>query len=112
MKLGFGLSSADLYATAGLARLDAAFLAHLESADAELAARLRAARTDPDALGRKGESELLVALAPDLEDFLAQLFAIEAEVAALRAAHHELAPIFACKRQVVQRKALNKYKAE
>src|SRR5262249_18168965 len=34
------------------------------------------------------------------------------EVADLQAAQRELAPLFACKRQVVQRKAMNKYKAE
>jgi NADPH-dependent glutamate synthase beta subunit-like oxidoreductase/NAD(P)H-flavin reductase len=110
-KLGFGLSFDDLYAADGLARVDAAFLTHLATADAALAARLAAGRRDPGALGRKAESDLLLALAPHLEDFLARLFGVGAEVAALQAAQHELAPIFACKRQVVQRKALNKYKA-
>src|SRR6266581_5724217 len=112
LKLGFGLSFDDLYAGAGLARLDAAFIAHLAAADAALAARLAAERGEPQALGRKGESDLLIALAPHVEDFLAQLFGVATEVTALQAAQHELAPVFACKRQVVQRKALNKYKAE
>jgi NADPH-dependent glutamate synthase beta subunit-like oxidoreductase/NAD(P)H-flavin reductase len=112
LKLGFDLSFGDLYATAGLARVDAAFRVHLAGADGSLAARLEAARADPGALGRKGESELLIALAPHVEDFLAQLFGVEAEVVALQAAQHELAPLFACKRQVVQRKALNKYKPD
>src|SRR5262249_33547910 len=44
--------------------------------------------------------------------FLAELFGIETEVGALQAAQRELAPLFACKRQVVQRKALNRYKAD
>ncbi|TMI00866.1 MAG: pyridine nucleotide-disulfide oxidoreductase, partial [Betaproteobacteria bacterium] len=112
LQLGFGFSFRDLYSTAGLQRLDAVFGAWLGQADAALAARLASARADPDALGRKGESELLIALAPQLEDFLAQLFGVESEVTALQAAQHELAPLFACKRQVVQRKALNKYKAD
>ncbi len=112
LRLEFGLSFDDLYATAGLARVDAAFCAQLALADAPLAARLASARADPDALGRREESELLIALAPHVEDFLARLFGIGAEVTALQAAQHELAPLFACKRQVVQRKALNKYKAE
>ena len=55
---------------------------------------------------------LLIAIAPHLEDFVALLFGVEAEVAALQQAQHELAPLFACKRQVVQRKAMNKYKAD
>jgi len=112
LKLQFGLSFADLYATDGLARVDAAFCTLLAGADPGLGARLAAARAEPDALGRKQQSELLLALAPHLEDFLAHLFGIEAEVAALQAAQHELAPLFACKRQVVQRKALNRYKPE
>jgi NADPH-dependent glutamate synthase beta subunit-like oxidoreductase/NAD(P)H-flavin reductase len=112
LKLGFGLSFDDLYATAGLARVDAAFLTHLATVDAALAARLATGRADPDALGRKAESELLLGLAPHVEDFLARFFGVAAEVTALQAAQHELAPVFACKRQVVQRKALNKYKPE
>jgi NADPH-dependent glutamate synthase beta subunit-like oxidoreductase len=109
---GFGLSFDDLYATAGLARVDCAFLAQLAAGDASLRDRLLAARADPSALGRLGESELLLALAPHLEDFLARLFGVQAEVSALQAAQNELAPLFACKRQVVQRKALNRYKAD
>ena len=110
MKLGFGITFADLYAPRGLARVDAAFLAQLE--DTDLAQRLAAARVEPDRLARGEESDLLIALAPHVEDFLARLFGIEREVTALQAAQHELAPLFACKRQVVQRKALNRYKAD
>ncbi len=109
---GFGLTFHDLYSCAGLRRADTAFVAWLEHADAILAARLAAARTDPASLTRLQESELLIALAPHLEDWLARMFGIEREVAALQAAQHELAPLFACKRQVVQRKAMNKYKAD
>ena len=108
----FGLSFEDLYSIAGLARIDAAFASHLGEAESALRARLDAARADPASLGRLGESELLIALAPHVEDFLAELFAIEPEVATLQAAQRELAPLFACKRQVVQRKALNRYKAD
>src|SRR5256885_601564 len=93
LKLGFGLSFDDLYAGAGLARLDAAFIAHLAAADGALAARLAAGRAEPQALGRKGESDLLIALAPHVEDFLAQLFGVATEVSALQAAQHELASV-------------------
>ncbi len=109
---GFGLAFDDLYSTTGLAHVDGAFLAHLALADASLRDRLLAARADPSAPGRLGESELLIALAPHLEDFIARLFDVQAEVSALQAAQNELAPLFACKRQVVQRKALNRYKAD
>jgi len=109
---GFGLTFRDLYSRDGLRRADAAFMAWLDQSESALAARLSVARTDPAALTRLQESELLIALAPHLEDWLARLFGIGREVAALQAAQHELAPLFACKRQVVQRKAMNKYKAD
>jgi NADPH-dependent glutamate synthase beta subunit-like oxidoreductase/NAD(P)H-flavin reductase len=112
LKLGFGFSFPDLYSIAGLRRLDAAFCAWVAESDAALAARLAAARANPAALDRRGESELLIALATPLEDWLARLFGIEREVTSLQAAQHELAPLYACKRQVVQRKAMNKYKAD
>ncbi len=41
LKLAFGLTFPDLYATEGLARVDAAFLAFLRAADPALAERLR-----------------------------------------------------------------------
>ncbi len=112
LKLAFGLTFPDLYATDGLARVDASFLAFLRAADAALAERLAAARATKAALDRGEESALLIAIAPHLEDFVALLFGVEAEVAALQHAQHELAPLYACKRQVVQRKAMNKYKAD
>src|ERR1041385_4101810 len=98
LKLDFGFAFPDLYSNAGLARLDAAFCAWLRQTDATLADRLASARETPaatEALGRKGESELLIALAPQLEDWLARLFGIESEVRALQALQNELAPIFA-----------------
>ena len=56
--------------------------------------------------------ELLIALAPHLEDFVAGLFQIRAEVRALAARHHELAPLYACKRLFVQRRAQRAHKPE
>src|SRR5215813_5353974 len=112
LKLGFGFDFPDLYSTAGLSRLYDAFCAWLSHTDSALASRLAAARADPQRLSRLDESELLVAVAPHVEDWLAQLFGIETEVTRMQAAQHELAPLYACKRQVVQRKAMNKYKAD
>jgi len=44
-------------------------------------------------------------IAPHLDDFLAELFGIQAEFRALAARHHELAPLHTIKRQFVQRRA-------
>ena len=110
LNLGFGQSFAGLYDRESLRALDAAFLAFLAEADTALQARLLAAREAPGQLAANEESELLVALAPHLEDFLARLFRIETEVQALAARHDELAPLYSVKRLFVQRRALHKVK--
>ena len=112
LNTGFGFSFNDLYDRDGLVRLDVAFLGFLGEGDAALRARLEAARLSATDLSNKAESELLIALAPHLEDFLARLFGIETQVQALAARHHELAPLYSCKRLFVQRKAMSKIKPE
>ena len=106
LQLKHGLAFADLYRRDGLVRLDAAFLAHLKSGDAGLAERLAAARNDPDALEAKAESDLLVALAPHLEDFIGDFFGNAREMRALQARHGELAPLHSVKRLFIQRRAV------
>src|SRR5438270_876803 len=110
MKLGFGIRFGDLYEREGLVRLDQAFLRVLHESGAALHERLLAARNAPEKLAAKEESDLLVALAPHVEDFLPQLFGIEAQARALAEKHNELAPLYAVKRQFVQRRALHKVK--
>ena len=110
--LRFGFAFEDLYAREGLARLDAAFLEFIGETDTVLRERLAGARQDPAAVPAKAESDLLVALAPHLEDFLARLFGIESELQALAGQHHELAPLYSVKRLFVQRRATHKVKPE
>src|SRR6185436_8231493 len=112
LELAHGLAFADLYRLNGLARLDGFFQTALGEADAALAERFAAARVDPDALEAKAESALLIALAPHLEDFIAALFGIRAEVSALAARHHALAPLYTVKRLFVQRRAAKAVKPE
>ena len=106
LNLRYGFSFRDLYNRDGLLRLDAAFLQFLGEVDAALRARLEAARGAPDALAKKDESDLLLAVAPHLDDFLGDFFGIQTQVQALAARHHELAPLYRCKRLFVQRRAL------
>src|SRR2546426_826236 len=110
MQLGFGIRFDDLYEREGLLRLDSAFLRFLRESDSALHARLLAARSTPEKLAAKEESDLLVALAPQVEDFLPKLFGIEAHARALAERHNELAPLYSVKRQFVQRRALHKVK--
>jgi NADPH-dependent glutamate synthase beta subunit-like oxidoreductase/NAD(P)H-flavin reductase len=107
--LGLGFSFAELATREGLVRLDRTFLDRLAAADAALHARLLAARAAPDAVAGPAESELLVALAPFLDAFVAALFDIEAETLTLARETHALDPIHACKRLFVQRQAVKKY---
>jgi NADPH-dependent glutamate synthase beta subunit-like oxidoreductase/NAD(P)H-flavin reductase len=104
--LEHGLCVADLYDRDGLVRVDRAFVAHLAETDVGLHDRLMAARRAPEAIEHLEESNLLVDLAPHLEDFIGELFGIEAEVRALQAAHHQLAPLYSVKRLFVQRRAV------
>ncbi|MGH8678723.1 MAG: hypothetical protein ACREUQ_10280, partial [Burkholderiales bacterium] len=112
LALRFGIRFEDLHSNEGLARLDLLFLDYLGGRDAALRAQLINARHAPDALARKAESELLIVLAGQLEAFLAQLFDLEAEVRALSKRHLQLAPLYRCKRQFVQRKAMIAHKTE
>ena len=107
--LGFGFSFPDLATRDGLVRLDSAFVRLLAAEDASLHARLLAARAAPDALAAKDESDLVVALGPHVDSFVAALFGIEAETLALARETHALDPIHACKRLFVQRQAVKKY---
>src|SRR5437763_6969097 len=104
--LQHGLSFADLYDRDGLVRLDQAFVAHLAETDVGLHDRLMTARRDPDAIEGLEESNLLVDLAPYLEDFIGELFGIAPQVRELQARHHELAPLYSVKRLFVQRRAV------
>jgi NADPH-dependent glutamate synthase beta subunit-like oxidoreductase/NAD(P)H-flavin reductase len=106
---GTGTLFADLATRDGLVRLDKRFLHELQAADAELYGRLLAARAMPDALDSKAESDLIVALGPQLESFVAGMFGIAAEIDALAAETHRLDPIHACKRLFVQRRAVKTY---
>src|SRR6516225_2609801 len=102
-----GLSMEDLYSREGLVRLDALFLQYLEGASTELHHNLAMARRDPQALADKPRSELMIELAPHVEDFLGIEFGIARELAELQARHNQAAPLYAVKRKFVQRRAIS-----
>ncbi len=107
--LGFGSTFSDLASREGLIRLDRLFVAGLAEAEPELHARLMAARAAPEALDAKAEGQLVVALGPSVQDFVAALFGIQDELAEIAARTAALDPIHACKRLFVQRQAVKKY---
>ncbi|MGE0810586.1 MAG: FAD-dependent oxidoreductase [Immundisolibacter sp.] len=112
LHLAFDLPADILYDDAGLARVDRAFLDHLGAGDAGLATRLLAAREGVETFDDKAHSELLVELAPHVEDFIGTLFGIAPELRALAGRLNGLAPLSICKRQFVQRQAARKLTAE
>jgi len=110
LNLKWGFSFDDLYRRDGLTRLDASFLEHLKAADVLLFNQLMDARTNPP--DRKAAADLIVSLAPHVEDFVGELFGITAEVRDLQAKHSALEPLYALKRRFVQKKAISGVTAE
>ena len=88
LALKYGLGFPDLYDRDGLVRLDRAFVAHLGG---ERCGAARPADGGARAIPRRStarrESDLLVELAPHVEDFLGELFGIAAEIRELQARH-------------------------
>jgi len=111
-QFGYGITFPELYARAGLVKLDAAFVSELKAADVELHNRFVTARATPTALSDKDHSQLLLDVAPHVEDVIGKLFGIEKEIELLAEKHNALAPIYACKRLFVQRRASKALTAE
>lgn len=111
LTLNFGLLFEDLYSHDGLSKLDQEFISFLRERTPDLHNQLVEARTAPDALGKKEESNFLLDIAPETEEFVTQLFNIKKEAQALAEQHNSLAPLYSCKRLFVQRKALKLCKA-
>ncbi len=84
-------------------------MAFLKDGDAALHDRLLAARALPDTVAGKDESELVIALAPHLDDFIGELFGIGADLRALKARHDALGALYSVKRLFVQRRAMKKH---
>ncbi len=100
---------AELADRSGLVALDRRFVDRLMSEDPDLARRLLAARAEPAALEAKTESELLIAVGPHLESFVAGLFGITEPLAAITRETRRLDPIHSGKRLFVQRQAVKRY---
>ena len=112
LSLSFGFVFEDLYNRDALARLDAVFLSQFRESAPDLHDQLLAARADASGLPLKQQSELLIAVAPYLEDFIGELFGIDKALHELQAKHNELAPLYSVKRKFIQKKALTGYTPE
>lgn len=111
-ELKFNLTFNELYTRDGLVKLDKAFAEELKAANVDLFNRFVTARANHREAEKKDISNLLIEIAPYVEDFTAKLFGIEKEVRTLKDKHDELANIYTCKRLFIQRQVAKKYKPE
>ncbi len=102
----------DLYDREGLMKVDFAFLTFLRGRDAALSDRLSDIRQNVCGTSDLDQSDAIIKLAPHLEDFIAQLFGIEDDVAELIKRHQDLDPIYKVRRLFVQRRAAKKIKPD
>jgi len=93
----------DLYQRHGLLQVDALFIEQLRATDSDLCHQLLQARATASSPAETDQSALLIRLAPFLETFIAELFAIESEMQQLSDRQAALMPLYACKKQFVQR---------
>lgn len=107
LSLSFDLTFIDLYHNSGLEKLDGHFQAFLSKENPEMGAIYQFHRQN--VTDEKSISELLLAVAPYLEDFIGHLFRIEKSIQALQQQHHHLDAVSQIKRQFVQRRACRHY---
>lgn len=96
-----GFSYADIYRADRLPVLDQMFLDFLTERDETLAGKFRGYRHG-GAVSPVEESELLIQAARHLEDFLVQVFGVEASRSALRRQQEEDEPVHAFKEKLVK----------
>src|SRR5437667_9234862 len=106
-ELGLGFVFEELYRREGLARLDQVFLSRLAFVDPGVHQRLIDARSNPKRLSSKEASDLIIEIAPYVEDFIGELFGVAKEIQTLQARHNQLAPLLAFKRKFVQKRAIS-----
>jgi NADPH-dependent glutamate synthase beta subunit-like oxidoreductase/NAD(P)H-flavin reductase len=109
LNLSYGIKFEDLYNSEHV--VDKAFLNFLHSQNIDLYNALIYARS-AFILEAKKESDLIIALAPILEDFISSLFNITNDVDKLCESHSELSPLYSCKRLFIQRVVSKTYTIE
>jgi NADPH-dependent glutamate synthase beta subunit-like oxidoreductase/NAD(P)H-flavin reductase len=106
-----GVSYRDLHESEGLRRLFEIFKKDLGDADAALSARysdyLAGSPVEP-----LEESRLLIALAPYVSRFVARIFNVEEDWERMMSEELAFSPVFAFKKEFVQRRVLKKFTAD
>jgi NADPH-dependent glutamate synthase beta subunit-like oxidoreductase/NAD(P)H-flavin reductase len=106
-----GFTFADLHQPTRLRALYDLFCAEVGRLDAELWTKWEAYRSDPNALGSVARSDLIVAMAPHVSRFLAQLFSVGPDAERMAAETRAYDDLFRFKVDFVRRRALPLLKA-
>lgn len=115
MKLGFDINFDDLSSLNGLRKLDKYFLEWVKNSDQELYQLIQSQRQSwihENTRYNIKQSNLLLDLAPLLDQFIAKLFDIENETLLLQSAQEKLGATYECKRKFTQRIDYNYFSKE
>lgn len=107
LNLSYDLSFEDLYCVDGLRKIDSYFIEYLLKISPDLCNRMLIAREKYFELYKSDESNLIIELAPHLENFIANLFDITKSLANYQSDHLKLNVIYECNKQFIQRHVLN-----
>ncbi len=112
LALAHNLQFQDLYRQSGLQKVDNHFLDHLEKYNVNLKQQLEKARANAVNMSRLDQANLMLALAPEVESFIGDLFGITKELDELTNRHRELPALYSCKHLFVQRRVSRAHTAE
>ena len=106
----FKLTFSDLYQRDGLLKINQYFLEFLADYDKSLHLQYLKSQSNPKALNKKDESDLLIKVAEVLENFLVLFFGINSANFDLQTKHQDLANLYIAKRIFVQRRVSKNFK--
>ncbi len=107
LNLNFDLSFEDLYNLDGLRKLDSFFIEKLLKISPELCNKMLDARENQDNLYKLDESNLIIDLAPLLEEFIVELFGIDNAIKKYMTEHEELDIIYKCNKTLIHKHIMN-----
>ena len=110
MKLNYNISFLDLYQKKGLKRIDQLFCNFLRNESEDLYLKLLESRQNTTNI--IDESELIITLAPFLENFLKELFNLNEELSNLTSYKNNLSNLFLCKKIFIQKRVIRKFTLE
>ena len=100
----------DLNSLSSLHKIDEDFLDFVKTQDLSLAINaINYRKQGSDNISKLEYSEFIIKLSPILDDFVAELFAIEQENSLQKQAHKDFDPIYECRRKFIQRYVVKKY---